>query len=124
MGLAEAGAATSRPQGGLTQPAEVEEDEGEWSCGVVVMVVMVAVVRMGRRRRGQERGLGTLQARSFVVVVLASRRTSSISMGLMGLEPCGAALAAGSVSSISMTCAEVGPPSYCSSSSGDIVAAG
>lgn len=124
MGLAEAGAATSRPQGGLTQPAEVEEDEGEWSCGVVVMVVMVAVVRMGRRRRGQERGLGTLQARSFVVVVLASRRTSSISMGLMGLEPCGAALAAGSVSSISMTCAEVGPPSYCSSSSGDVVAAG
>ena len=124
MGLAEAGAATSRPQGGLAQPAEGEEDEGEWSCGVVVMVVMVAVVRMGRRRRGQERGLGTLQARSFVVVVLASRRTSSISMGLMGLEPCGAALAAGSVSSISMTCAEVGPPSYCSSSSGDVVAAG
>ena len=88
------------------------------------MTVMVAVVRMGRRRRGQERGLGTLQARSFVVVVLASRRTSSISMGLMGLEPCGAALAAGSVSSISMTCAEVGPPLYCSSSSGDVVAAG
>ena len=40
MGLAEAGAATSRPKGGLTQPAEVEEDEGEWSCGVVVMVVI------------------------------------------------------------------------------------
>ena len=120
MGLAAAGAATSRPQRGLAQPAEVEEDEGVmvvWCGGE--MVVMVAVVRIGRRGRGQERGLGTLQARSG-----ASGRTSSISIGLMGLEPCGAALAAGSLSSISMTCTEVGPPSYCSSSSGDVLAAG